>query len=364
MKINEIIQSFDEFAPIAIQEDFDNSGLAVGNIESDISGILLTIDVTEEVVDEAIQHNCNLIIAHHPIIFGKLKKITGNDYVERSIIKAIKNDISIYCAHTNFDQVSNGVSAKMCEKLGLENLKILAPKKEALKKIVVFVPAAQADLVRNAMFAAGAGHIGNYDSCSYNLEGKGSFRAGDNTNPYVGKKGEIHFEDEVRIETIFPAYLQNWIVKAMIEAHPYEEVAYDIYKLENEWSNTGLGMIGNLKSEMSEEDFMHLLKQKFGCKLIKHSEFLGKPIKKVAVCGGSGAFLINTAKSSRAQIYVSGDIKYHDYFMAEKKIIIADIGHFESEQFTKEIFYDIIMKKNPNFAVRFSEKNVNPIKTF
>lgn len=364
MKINEIIRSFEEFAPVAIQEDFDNSGLAVGNPENEIKGIILTIDVTEEVIDEAIANKCNFIIAHHPIIFGKLKKITGSDYVERSIIKAIKNDISIYCAHTNFDQVSNGVSAKMCEKLGLENLKILAPKKDSLKKIVVFAPSSHANIVRDAIFSAGAGHIGNYDLCSYNLEGKGSFRASNNTNPFVGKKGEIHFEDEVRIETIFPSYLQNKIIKAMLESHPYEEVAYDIYKLENECTNTGLGMIGNLKTEMSEEDFLSLLKQKFGCSLIKHSDLIGKPIKNVALCGGSGAFLINTAKSSGAQVYVSGDIKYHDYFLAEKKIIIADIGHFESEQFTKEIFYDIIMKKNPNFAVRFSEKNVNPIKTF
>lgn len=364
MKINEIIQSFEEFAPVAIQEDFDNSGLVVGDIKNEITGILLTIDVTEEVVDEAILHKCNFIIAHHPIIFGKLKKITGSDYVERSLIKAIKNDISIYCAHTNFDQVSNGVSGKMCEKLGLEDLKILAPKKDSLKKLVVFTPLSHADAVRNAIFSAGAGHIGNYNSCSYNLEGKGSFKAGDNTNPFIGRKGEIHFEDEVRIETVFPAFLQNRIVKAMIENHPYEEVAYDIYKLENEWSNTGLGMVGNLKTEMSEEEFLSLLKKKFGCKTIKHSEFLGKSIKKVAVCGGSGAFLINMAKSSGAQMYVSGDIKYHDYFLAENKIIITDIGHFESEQFTKEIFYDIIMKKNPNFAVRFSEKNVNPIKTF
>lgn len=364
MKIKEIISKFEEFAPLAIQEDYDNSGLNVGNPENEITGVLLSLDVTEEVIDEAINLKCNLIVAHHPLIFSKLKKITGSNYIERTIIKAIKNDISIYCAHTNLDQVNKGVSAKICEKIGLTNFKILSPKKEILQKLVVFVPSSHAELVRNAIFNAGAGNIGNYDCCSYNIDGQGSFRAGENTEPYVGKKGEMHFENEVRIETIFPVFLKNNIVNALLKVHPYEEVAYDIYKLENEWTNIGLGIIGELKKEMNEEDFLNLLKEKFDCKAIKHSELFGKPIKKVAVCGGSGAFLINSAKAAGADVYVSGDIKYHDYFLTEKKLIIADIGHFESEQFTKEIFYDIIIKNNPTFAVRFSEKNVNPIKTF
>ncbi len=364
MKIKEIIDSFEEFAPLALQEDFDNSGLNIGNAENNISGILICIDITPDVIEEAISHKCNLIVSHHPLIFSGLKKITGSNYVEQAVILAIKNDISIFCGHTNFDQVFEGVSAKMCEKIGLKNLKVLAPKTEFLKKIVVFVPVDHAEKVRQAMFEAGAGHIGHYDNCSYNISGHGSFRADENANPFVGITGETHFENETRIEMIFPAFIEKKIILAILNNHPYEEVAYDVYKLENKWNNIGLGMVGELENEMSEHDFMELLKKEFNISCIKHSSFLNKTVKKVAVCGGSGAFLINTAKNSGADVYVSGDIKYHEYFSAENKIIIADIGHYESEQFTKEIFYDIIMKKNPNFAVRFSEKNTNPIKTF
>ncbi len=364
MKIKEILNSFEEFAPVGLQEGFDNSGLNVGNSENEISGILICIDVTPEVVEEAIINNCNLIVSHHPLIFSGLKKITGSNSVEKSVIMAIKNDISIYCGHTNFDQVFEGVSAKMCEKIGLKNIKVLSPKKDVLKKIIVFVPESHAETLKAAMFTAGAGHIGNYDNCSFNVQGLGSFRANEKADPFVGKKGETHFEKETRIEMIYPAYAEKKIIMAVINNHPYEEVAYDIYKLENECNNYGLGMIGELEKEMSETDFMKLLKKNFDISCIKHSEFLNKPIKKVAVCGGSGAFLINTAIHCGANVYVSGDIKYHDYFSSENKIIIADIGHYESEQFTKEIFYNIIMKKNPNFAVRFSEKNTNPIKTF
>ena len=364
MKIKEIINSFDTFAPLALQEEYDNSGLQLGNLENKITGILISLDINSEIVEEAINNNCNLIIAHHPLIFNKLKKITGANDVEKSIILAIKNDISIYCTHTNFDKVNQGVSYKICEKIGLKNLKILLPEKNILEKIIVFVPQSHSDIVRKAMFEAGAGHIGNYDNCSYNLEGQGSFRANNDSKPFVGEIGKTHFEEETRIETVYPKYIRNKILQAIFKNHPYEEVAYDIYKLENLFENVGLGMIGELENEISETEFLQLLKEKFNTKAIKHSDFLNKKIKKVAVCGGSGAFLINTAKAHEADVFVSGDIKYHDYFLAEKQILIADIGHFESEQFTKEIFYDIIMKKNPNFAVRFSEKNVNPIKTF
>jgi dinuclear metal center YbgI/SA1388 family protein len=364
MKIKEILDAFEEFAPLGLQEDFDNSGLNIGNKDADITGILICIDITPDVVEEAIANNCNFIVSHHPLIFSGLKKINGNNSVEKSVILAIKNDISIYCGHTNFDQVFGGVSGKMCEKIGLKNLQILSPKTEILKKIVVFVPESHSELLREKMFEAGAGHIGNYDNCSFNLDGKGTFRANEDANPFVGSIGITHTENESRIEMIFPAYLEQKIIRAIIENHPYEEVAYDIYKLENRLNNSGLGMLGELEKEMTETDFLVLLKEKFKVTSIMHSDFLGKPIKKVAVCGGSGAFLINTAKRSDADIYISGDIKYHDYFTAENKFMIADIGHFESEQFTKEIFYDIIMKKNPTFAVRFSEKNLNPIKTF
>jgi dinuclear metal center YbgI/SA1388 family protein len=364
MKIREILSSFEDYAPLALQEDFDNSGLQIGNREAEITGILICIDITPAVVEEAIRNKLNLIVSHHPLIFSKLKKITGNDYIEKSIILAIKNDIAIYCGHTNFDNVYNGVSAKICNKLGLTNLQILAPKTDILKKIVVFVPESHSEIVRNAMFEAGAGHIGNYDNCSFNLSGTGSFKANENANPYVGERGKTHFENEQRIEMIYPAYIEKKLISKILESHPYEEVAYDIYKLDNKWDIVGLGMTGELKKEIPENKFLNILKEKFNLSSLKHTNFLNKPIKKVAVCGGSGAFLISAAKHYGADIYISSDIKYHDFFLAENQLLIVDIGHFESEQFTKEIFYDIIMKKNPNFAVRFSEINTNPINTF
>ena len=364
MKISEIINALNEFAPLPLQEDFDNSGLNIGNPDNEITGILLTIDVTPEIVNEAIVHGCNLIISHHPLIFGKLKKITGTNYVERSIITAIKNDISIYCGHTNFDQVYNGVSARICDKLNLKNRKILSPKSNILKKISVFAPISHAEKVRDTMFRAGGGHIGNYDCCSYNTQGKGSFRGNDSSNPFVGNKGEIHFEDEIKIEMIYPEYLERYIISEMLKEHPYEEVAYDLIKLDNKNNFAGLGMTGFLDNEITETELLSTLKKVFGLNTLRHSELLNKPVKKIAVCGGSGASFIEIAKSSGAHVFISADIKYHDYFLAENKILIIDIGHYESEQYTKDIFYDIIMKKNVNFAVRFSEINTNPIKNY
>ncbi len=364
MKIKDIISSLEEFAPPQLQENYDNTGLNIGNPNDIVKGVLITLDVTPEVINEAIENQCNLIISHHPLIFGKLKSITGSNHIEKCIITAIKNDISIYCGHTNFDSVSNGVSHKICKKLGLENTRILAPKEDFLLKLAVFVPKTHVIEVRDALFNAGAGNIGNYDSCSFNTEGSGSFKAGDNTNPYVGKKGEIHFEEEIKIETVFPKHIKGRVISSMLNAHPYEEVAYDIYKIENRWNSAGLGMLAELKEPVSEEIFMDLVKDKFNLSMIRHSPLINKEIKKVAVCGGSGASFISSAMYSKADVYITGDIKYHDYFLAENKILLLDIGHYESEQFTKEIFYDIIMKKNPNFAVRFSKIITNPIKIY
>ncbi|MDD4150714.1 MAG: Nif3-like dinuclear metal center hexameric protein [Bacteroidales bacterium] len=364
MKVKEIISALEEFAPPQLQEDYDNTGLNLGNPNTEITGVLLCIDITEEIIDEAIENNCNMIVSHHPLIFGKLKNIIGSNYIERCIIKAIKNDISIYCGHTSFDSVDKGVSYKICEKLGLQNLKILAPRKNFLKKISVSIPAKHVEKVRLAMFAAGAGAIGNYNNCSFNVSGTGSFKAGENTNPYIGKKGKIHYEPEIKTELVFPAHLETKIINAMLSTHPYEEVAYDIFSLDNSWKKAGLGMIGETIKPFGEKELLKILKEKFTVESIKHSQLLNKEINKIAVCGGSGASLINTAIKSGAQVYISGDIKYHDYFLAENKIIIIDIGHFESEQFTKEIFYDIIMKIKPTFAVRFSKINTNPIKNY
>lgn len=359
--LKDVTNFLENFAPLSLQESYDNAGLITGDLNTEITTILITLDVTEEVVEEAIRKKAQLIVAHHPIIFSGLKTITGKNYIERTIIKAIKNDISIYAAHTNLDSVDGGVNRKICEKLGLQSCKILQPAGQLLKKLVTFIPVESADMVREAVFNAGAGNIGNYDSCGFVAEGFGSFRGNENSNPFVGKKGEIHSEKEVRFETIFPSYLQGRIIEALLKSHPYEEVAYDIYSLENKNNKIGMGMVGSLAKPVPETEFLKLLKSTFNTGLIKHTALKGKPVEKVAVCGGSGSFLLNAAIAAGADFFVSGDFKYHQFFDAENKIIIADIGHFESEQFTKELFYELLTNKFPTFAVHLSEVGTNPV---
>ncbi len=361
MKLKEIVSFIESVAPLAYQEDYDNAGLIVGNPDMELSGVLITVDVTEEVVDEAVKKNTNLILAHHPIVLSGLNKFTGKNYVERVIIKAIKNDIAIYASHTNLDSIWGGVSSKIAEKLKLKNQKILAPVSNRLMKLVYFVPTEQADETRKAVFEAGAGHIGDYDMCSYNTEGKGSFRAGEETNPFVGNKGEVHFEREMRVETIFPKHLKNKIINALINSHPYEEVAYDLYPLENDFNRVGFGVVGELDNEVNEIVFLNQLKKIFSAKCVRHTKLLNKPIKKVAICGGSGSFLLKNAIRENADVFVSGDFKYHQFFDADGQILIADIGHFETEQITKELFYELLMKKFPKFALHLTEINSNPI---
>lgn len=364
MKLHTIISAIEEIAPLSFQESYDNSGLITGNSQQDITGALLTIDATETVVDEAIERKANLIIAHHPIVFGGMKSLTGKNYIERTVIKAIKNDIAIYAAHTNLDNITGGVNSKICEKLRLKNCKILVPQQNALYKLVTFVPLADAQKVRLAIFEAGAGVIGDYDQCSYNLNGQGTFRAGDNTNPHVGNKGELHFEDESRVETIFPKHLTSEILAALFAAHPYEEVAYDIYPLKNTYPLAGSGMIGETETPIEESAFLDKLQQAFNQPIIRHTPFLGKPVHKVAVCGGSGSFLLKNAIAAQADVFISGDFKYHQFFDAEQKILIADIGHYESEQFTKEVLYALLSKKFPNFALHLSEVTTNPVQWY
>lgn len=361
MQVKDITQLIESMAPLAYQESYDNAGLIVGNAQDEISGILITLDITEEIIEEAISKNLNMVISHHPIIFGGLKKLNGRNYVERSVIKAIKNNIAIYSAHTNLDGVFGGVNSKICEKLKLQNCRMLIPMQGMLKKLVTFVPVSHAENVRNALFEAGAGQIGNYDSCSFNQLGLGSFKGNDSTNPFAGEKNRLHFEEETRIETIFPKHIQNRVIEAMINAHPYEEVAYDIYPLDNEFPLAGTGMIGELKEPVDEHHFLQSIKETFHCQALKHTELLDKPIQKVAVCGGSGSSFLNKAIAQNADIYISGDFKYHQFFDAEKKIVIADIGHYESEQFTKEVFYELLTKKFPKFAVHLSEISTNPV---
>ena len=364
MKVQDIVKIFDDFAPAIYQESYDNSGLLLGSRDMEVQAILLTIDVTGEVLEEAISKQCNLIVSHHPVIFSGLKKITGDHYTERIVMKAIQNNIAIISSHTSMDAVFSGVNEKICTKLGLGNLKLLSETKGNLRKLVTFVPKDHIQKVQEALFDAGAGHIGNYDSCSFNAEGYGSFRAGEDTTPFVGEQGKLHMEPEIRLETIFPVHLQGKVLGALRQAHPYEEIAYDIYALDNAYNKVGMGMVGEFKDTISENDFLKKLKKVFSSAIIRHTELTGKKVSKVAVCGGSGSFLLHKAIASGAEFFVTGDMKYHQFFDAQKKIVIADIGHYESEQFTTEIFYDLITEKFPKFAVRFSEINTNPIKYF
>ncbi|MBT6007189.1 MAG: Nif3-like dinuclear metal center hexameric protein, partial [Prolixibacteraceae bacterium] len=355
VKLKEITNFFEAVAPISLQEPYDNAGLIVGDPESDIDSILVTIDVTEDVITEAIEKKVQLIVAHHPIVFSGLKKITGKNYVERTLLKAVKNDIAIYAAHTNLDNITGGVNSKICEKLELQDCRVLQPAGDHLKKLVTFIPVKFTGQVRDAIFNAGAGNIGDYDFAGFNSEGLGSFRGNDKTNPFAGKKGEIHYEEETRFETIFPGYLQGKIIQALLKSHPYEEVAYDIYPIENQYEKVGMGMIGTLPRTITEEEFLLQLKNTFKTGCIKYTKLKGTPVKTVAVCGGAGSFLLKAAIARQADFFVSGDFKYHQFFDAENKLVIADIGHFESEQFTKELFYELLTKKFPKFAVQFSE---------
>ena len=364
MKIKEIIGHLEEIAPLSLQESYDNAGLIIGEYDREINQALICLDITEATIDEAIHNNCGLIISHHPIIFKGLKKLNSSNLVERIVVKAIKNNIAIYAFHTNLDNVIDGVNAKIAEKLKLKEFKILQNRKGLLRKLVTFCPVEQAANVREALFNAGAGNIGNYDSCSFSAEGKGSFRANEKASPFVGEKNTLHFEQEERIETVYPAYKESAVLKNLFISHPYEEVAFDIYPLENEFSNVGSGIVGELENEVEEKDFLKILKDVFNADGIRYTEFLNKKIKKVAVCGGSGSFLIQSAKREGADVFVSADIKYHDFFEADGNILLADIGHYESEQFTKELIYDILTKKIPTFALRISEKETNPVKYF
>jgi dinuclear metal center YbgI/SA1388 family protein len=362
--IKDVISYLEAVAPPSLQESYDNAGLIVGDETKKVKGVLIALDSTEAIIDEALKKSCNLIIAHHPIVFSGLKKFNGKNYVERVVIKAIQNNIAIYAAHTNLDNVQCGVNKKICDILGLQNCRILAPKKNILRKLVTFCPADKAEKIRTALFEAGAGHIGNYDECSYNIEGYGTFRAGKGTDPFVGEKGVQHRENETRVETIFPFYLQSGIIANLLKAHPYEEVAYDIYPLENSYLQVGSGMIGELENEMAEKDFLTHIKKVMKTDCIRHTALLNKKVKSVAVCGGAGSFLLKDAIREKADIFITGDFKYHQFFDADGKIVIADIGHYESEQFTKELFYELLMQNFSTFAAHLSETVTNPINYF
>ncbi|MDF2455948.1 MAG: hypothetical protein K0R51_1941 [Cytophagaceae bacterium] len=361
MRIQDIIQQLEQWAPKSFQESYDNCGIQAGNGSHELTGVLISLDVTEKVIDEAIQRQCNLIVSHHPLLFKGVKSITGKNDIERCLIKAIKHDITLYAIHTNLDHVPNGVNYKICQLLELTHLHTLAPKSGLLSKLVTYVPMEDKENVLTALFAAGAGEIGNYSSCAFRTVGIGSFKPNTSAKPVIGEINKLEQVEETKIETIFPTHLQASIVSALKKAHPYEEVAFDIFALQNDWETIGAGMYGMLPKPMTINEFNSHLKVKMNLKTFKYtSSFQGK-IEKVAVCGGSGSFLLKNALSIGAQAFVTADFKYHEFFDAEDKILVADIGHYESEVYTKDLIYDYLKEKFSNIAVLISEINTNPI---
>ena len=364
MKLIEITNFLETLAPLNYQEDYDNSGLIVGNSNDEVQNALVALDCTEEIVDEAIANNCDLIITHHPIVFKGLKKLNGKNYVERVILKAIKNDIALYAIHTNLDHAENGVNTEIAKRLGILNTKALLPKTGLLKKLVTFCEHKDVDVLRDALFSAGAGNISQYSDCSFNVQGIGTFKGDEQSNPTLGEPDVREYAAETRIEVIFKIQDERKILSSLTENHPYEEVAYDIYTLDNHLPQVGAGAVGLLKDEMGGQDFLKMVKQNMKATVLRHTKILDKKIRKVAVCGGSGSFLMKNAISAGADAFVTADFKYHEFFDAEDKIMIVDIGHYESEQFTSNLLIANIQEKFPNFAIRLTEQNTNPINYF
>lgn len=364
MNISSVISYLEGFAPRSSQESYDNSGLLVGDKSKEITSVLICLDCTEEVVEEAEKLGCNLIIAHHPVIFKGLKSLTGANYVERTILSCVKKDIALYAIHTNLDHYWKGVNYEVGNRIGLKNLRVLEPKSNVLVKLTVFVPKENLATLNKAIFDAGAGRIGNYEECHFGTEGKGTFKPVGEANPFSGNLNELSEVEEIKAEYLVSIHKLKEVLKAMKTAHPYEEVAHDIIPLANENQTEGAGMIGELSDEVDELSFLTRLKQTFNCGIIRHTPLTNKKIKTVAFCGGSGSFLLKQAMSAQADVFVTGDFKYHEFFDAEGKILIADIGHYESEQFTTNLIADILKKKFTTFAVQITGVNTNPINYF
>lgn len=364
MLIKNIIEHLEIMAPPIYQEVYDNSGLITGVEDWQCRGALICLDATEKVINEAICRNCNLVVAHHPIVFSGLKKLNGKNYIEQAVITAIKNDIAIYAFHTNIDNIKEGVNGKIADMLDLENRSVLQSRAGTLKKLYTFIPVAHAEQVSKAVFMAGGGQIGNYSECSFSVEGVGSFTAGTGAHPYAGKQGQKHYEKEMRLEVIFPANLEKKLIEALLKAHPYEEVAYDVIALANEHPGIGSGLIGELNQPMNEQAFLQLVKERFKLRVIRHTPLLHKAVKRIAICGGSGSFLIPNALALRADVFITADITYHTFFDANERMVVADIGHYESERFTIDLIHDVLQVKFPTFALLKTECNTNPVNYF
>lgn len=361
MKIADILAPLESWAPETYQESYDNAGLLAGSRDWELKGALLSLDLTEEVLQEAIQKDCNLVISHHPIVFKALKRFSGKNHVERILMRAIKEDVALYASHTNLDNMLLGVNDAIAGRLELAGRRILAPREHSLQKLQTYVPNQDADRLREALFRAGAGSVGNYSGCSFNSQGLGTYQGSEDTHPYKGTPGVAHREPETKIEVVVPVHAASSVVRALLETHPYEEVAYELIGLENPHAGIGSGLIGDLPEPMDPLEFLQLVRLRMQTDCVRHTRLPKGRIQKVAVCGGAGSFLLEAAKACEADAFLSADFKYHEFFEADNQILIADVGHYESEQFTVDIFYKILTEKIPNFAPLKSCVRTNPI---
>jgi dinuclear metal center YbgI/SA1388 family protein len=360
--IADLARALEKAAPLAYQESYDNAGLQCGDPRAEIMGVLIALDCTPAILDEALQRGCNVVVVHHPVIFRPLKSLTGASEVERIIMQALKNDIAIYAAHTNLDNVRPGVNRKLGEKLGLQNLRILAPTSGNLAKLITYIPPTYTEAVLRALYQAGAGQIGEYAECSFRSDGVGTFTPGPGTQPFQGQPGQPEATPEQRVEALLPLHQQKAVLRALRQAHPYEEVAYEVVKLENDNQDVGAGMIGELPEPLAPAAFRQRLRSVLGVPVVKHTAF-DQPIRRVALCGGAGSFLLNKARAAGADAYVTGDLKYHEFFGPEGQLLLCDVGHFESEQFTSELFQELLTSTfSSTFAVLIAETLTNPVR--
>ncbi len=361
MIVSQIVDYLEDLFPPSIQEEYDNCGLLIGNKLDNVDAALVCLEITPDVIEEAKKSGCQMIISHHPLIFNGLKRLTGQNDTQRMVEDAIISRLNIYALHTNLDNSAQGLNQDLCRRLGVVNPTVLQPKSSMLRKLVTFCPISHAERVRQSLFDAGAGKIGNYDSCSFTSDGTGTFRPLDEANPFVGVRGELHSEPEVKIEAIYPSYLELGILKSLFAAHPYEEVAYDILLLGNVAPYAGSGMIGTLEQPTIARQFLQMIKEKLSIHCLRYSGNDSRMIKKVALCGGAGNFLIPDALKAGADLFLTGDLKYHDFFVGEQHMVLADIGHYESEQYSINLIIDCLNRKFPTFAALKTNVITNPI---
>jgi dinuclear metal center YbgI/SA1388 family protein len=361
IRIREIVRHLEQVAPLAYQDDYDNAGLVVGDASAAVTGVLICLDVTEALLLEAKTKKCNLIIAHHPIIFRSIRQLTGKNHLERCIIYAVRNNIAVYTLHTNFDNVARGVNLQIAQALGLGNLSILLPKPGTLSQLTAFVPRAFIDSALHALHAAGAGYLSDYAHCDLAITRIGSPKPTSTANPHLGIAEESEKGKERKIEVVFPKHLEKPVLRALRASCPHEEVAYYLHDIRNTDARVGAGMIGELSASLSSRAFLEYLKAKMNLAYLRHTELIDRPIKCVAVCGGSGSFLIEEAILKQADALVTADVKYHDFFKAENQILVVDAGHYESEIGTKKLIHTLLSEKFTSIAMLQCETVTNPI---